>query len=63
VYQADRAGRIAEGDRSWAAGWEQMSEARAAPRHVPGWQAGDAGSLLTPPAYQKLAGPWTDDSS
>jgi hypothetical protein len=35
-----------------------MSEARAKPRHVPGWKAGDAGSLLVPPEYQKLAGPW-----
>jgi len=58
VLQMDRQGQVADGDHRWAAEWERMSEARAKPRHVPGWKAGDAGSLLTPPEYQKLAGPW-----
>jgi hypothetical protein len=35
-----------------------MSQTKAKPRHVPGWHAGDAGSVLYPPEYQKLAGPW-----
>ncbi|MEW4530876.1 Gfo/Idh/MocA family oxidoreductase [Maioricimonas sp. JC845] len=60
VYHVDRDGQISDGDSSWADRWEQMSKERAVPRHVPGWQAGDAGSVLHPPAYQKLAGPWID---
>ena len=53
-------GNVSDGDRSWADGWEKMSKAHAKPRHVPGWTAGDAGSVLQPPEYQKLAGPWID---
>ena len=49
---------ISAGDSSWAKRWEQMSAARARPNHVPGWTAGDQGSLLYPKPYQKLAGPW-----
>jgi predicted dehydrogenase len=49
-----------EADSSWAAGWEQMSQQRAKPRQVPGWKAGDVGSLLVPPKYMALAGPWVD---
>lgn len=49
-----------DGDSSWAQGWEQMSYAGAKPKHVPGWNAGDKGSLLTPEPYQRLAGPWID---
>jgi predicted dehydrogenase len=60
VLQMDRAGQVIEGNRNWAAGWEAMSRERAKPRHVPGWTAGDKGSVLTPPEYQKLAGPWID---
>ncbi|MCA9175739.1 MAG: Gfo/Idh/MocA family oxidoreductase [Planctomycetales bacterium] len=60
VFQVDREGRVMEGNSSWADQWERMSESHAKPRHVPGWQAGDRGSEMTPFAYQKLAGPWTD---
>jgi predicted dehydrogenase len=60
VFQIDREGHIAGGDGSWAAHWEAMSKSHAKPRHVPGWTAGDTGSLLYPPEYQKLAGPWID---
>jgi predicted dehydrogenase len=60
VLQMDREGNVMGGDRNWAAGWEEMSERRAKPRHVPGWRAGDKGSMLKPPAYQKLAGEWVD---
>jgi predicted dehydrogenase len=48
-----------DGNNSWAKGWEDMSHAGAKPKHVPGWHAGDKGSLLVPKPYQKLAGPWT----
>jgi predicted dehydrogenase len=60
VYQVDRDGRVVGADASWAANWERMSKSHARPNHVPGWTAGDAGSTLEPPEYQKLAGPWID---
>jgi predicted dehydrogenase len=53
-----RDGKVVEADSSWAAQWEEMSKQRAKPRQVPGWKAGDTGSLLVPPDYMKLAGPW-----
>jgi predicted dehydrogenase len=58
VFHIYPEGNLSEGDSSWADNWEQMSLARSKPRHVPGWQAGDAGSVMTPFEYQKLAGPW-----
>jgi predicted dehydrogenase len=63
VFHMDRIGEIVEGSEDWARRWEAMSESRAKPRHVPGWKAGDAGSVLYPPEYQKLAGPWTADGA
>jgi predicted dehydrogenase len=50
--------KAVEANDSWAKGWEKMSQARSKPRQVPGWKAGDTGSLLVPPEYIKLAGPW-----
>ncbi|MCA9222774.1 MAG: Gfo/Idh/MocA family oxidoreductase [Planctomycetales bacterium] len=60
VFHCDADGQVQHGDASWANHWEQMSKARAKPNHVPGWHAGDRGSLLVPPSYQKLAGVWKD---
>ncbi|MEK6237011.1 MAG: gfo/Idh/MocA family oxidoreductase, partial [Planctomycetales bacterium] len=51
-----------EADSRWASQWEEMSRNGSPPRHVPGWRAGDAGSSLTTPSYQKLAGPWLGDA-
>ncbi len=51
---------VRDGDGSWAKGWEQMSDDRAKPKHIAGWQAGDRGSALLPKPYQKLEGPWID---
>lgn len=51
---------VHDGDGSWARRWEEMSHSGASPKHVPGWKAGDTGSKLYPPEYQKLAGPWID---
>lgn len=59
VFQVDQEGKISNGDDRWANRWEQMSENKSKPRHVPGWNAGDTGSVMTPFEYQKLAGPWT----
>ena len=47
-------------DSSWAARWEERSHQRGKPNQVTGWKAGEAGSLLEPPEYQKLGGPWID---
>ncbi|MCS6852298.1 MAG: Gfo/Idh/MocA family oxidoreductase [Gemmataceae bacterium] len=45
-------------DASWAEAWENRSKKRGKPNQIIGWMAGDTGSLLEPPEYQKLAGPW-----
>lgn len=60
VFHVDRDGQVSDGNSSWADGWEKLSKAKAKPRHVPGWHAGDTGSVMYPPEYQKLAGPWID---
>ena len=51
---------VHDGDSSWAKKWETKSHARAKPNQIPGWTAGDSGSLLKDPEYMKLAGPWVD---
>ena len=53
--------QLALADASWAAGWEHRSEARGKPNQVAGWHAGNKGSVLFPPEYMKLAGPWVGD--
>ncbi len=47
-----------EADSSWADRLEARSKKRDKPSQIIGWQGGDSGSTLTPPDYQKLAGPW-----
>jgi predicted dehydrogenase len=59
VYFFDKETRkVREADGSWSKKWEAMSKRRDVPHHVPGWTAGDTGSLLQPPEYMNLAGPW-----
>ncbi|WP_417749878.1 Gfo/Idh/MocA family protein [Rosistilla oblonga] len=53
-------GKISTTDPGWAASWEKLSAARAPVKHIPGWRAGDTGSVLEEPEYMKLAGPWVD---
>ena len=60
VFHVDHGGSVSEGNASWSERWERMSKAKSKPKHVPGWNAGDAGSTLTPPDYQHLEGPWTN---
>jgi predicted dehydrogenase len=45
-------------DASWAKRWEARSKQRGKPNQITGWTGGESGSLLEPPAYQKLEGPW-----
>ncbi len=47
-----------DADASWAQMWEKRSKARGKPNQIIGWEGGDKGSMLTPPDYQKLEGPW-----
>jgi predicted dehydrogenase len=47
-------------DASWATRWEQRSKKRGRPNQIIGWQGGDSGSVVVPPEYQKLGGPWID---
>lgn len=47
-----------DADASWAARWEARSKKRGKPNQIMGWAAGEKGSTLKPPEYQKLAGPW-----
>jgi hypothetical protein len=49
----------APADDSWAKQWEERSKRGGKPNQIIGWKAGETGSLLEPPDYQKLKGPWT----
>lgn len=61
VFQFDRDTlTVSDGNPSWAKSWEQLSAQGGPAHHVPGWRAGDTGSVLHPEPYQKLAGPWHD---
>jgi predicted dehydrogenase len=61
IYFWDKSKQVpTEADGSWAAKLEARSKKRDKPSEIIGWQAGDKGSTLTPPAYQKLEGPWID---
>jgi predicted dehydrogenase len=47
-------------DPGWARSWEKRSKERGKPSQILGWEGGDKGSTVVPPAYQKLEGPWKD---
>jgi hypothetical protein len=51
---------VSDGNPGWAKSWEQLSSKGGPAHHVPGWKAGDTGSVLHPEEFQKLAGPWTN---
>jgi hypothetical protein len=48
-------------DANWASRWERRSRERARPAQIQGWAAGDRGSVVIPPDYQRLGGPWVND--
>lgn len=58
LFWDKQARKPTEADATWAAAWEKRSKERGKPNQVIGWTGGDKGSLLEPPAYQKLEGPW-----
>jgi predicted dehydrogenase len=47
-------------DSTWARHWEERSKKHGKPNQIIGWEADEKGSLLEPPDYQKLAGPWVN---
>jgi predicted dehydrogenase len=47
-------------DSTWARHWEERSKKHGKPNQIIGWEAGEKGSLLEPPEYQKLGGPWVN---
>jgi len=49
-----------EADSSWASKLEARSKKHDKPHHIIGWKGGNKGSVLVPPDYQKLEGPWID---
>ncbi len=64
VFFWDKTKRVpTEADGSWATRLEARSKKRDKCSQIIGWNGGDAGSTLTPPAYQKLEGPWKDDNT
>jgi predicted dehydrogenase len=61
AYYFDKeTGKVSDADESWAKRWEEVSHRRGKPTQVMGWHAGDEGSLLHMPDYQKLEGDWVD---
>ena len=47
-------------DATWAARWERRSHDRGRPNQIMDWRGGDAGSVVQPPEYQRLGGPWVN---
>src|SRR5262249_11150488 len=59
-YFDKETGSVSDADQSWAKKWEEISHKPGQPAQVIGWKAGDEGSLLHLPEYQKLEGDWID---
>ena len=61
AYYFDKeTGKVTDADESWAKRWEEVSHKRGKPNQIAGWKAGETGSLLNLPDYQKLEGDWVD---
>jgi predicted dehydrogenase len=52
--------KAVEADASWATKLEERSKKRDKPSQIIGWKGGTKGSVLQPPKYQALEGPWVD---
>jgi predicted dehydrogenase len=50
--------KVVTANGSWSKKWEERSHKRGKPNQIMGWKADEKGSLLHPPEYMKLAGPW-----
>ena len=60
AYWDGEARKPTTADSSWADKWEKRSKAHGKPNQIAGWKGGDTGSVVEPPPYQKLGGPWVD---
>jgi len=47
-----------DADSSWATKLEARSKQGGKPSQIIGWQGGESGSVVVPPDYMKLGGPW-----
>jgi predicted dehydrogenase len=52
--------RPAPADPAWARHWEQRSHDRGSANQVMNWQGGNRGSVVIPPEWQRLGGPWVN---
>jgi predicted dehydrogenase len=49
-----------QADALWAERWEERSRKGGRPNQIIGWEGGDSGSVVAPPEWQKLGGPWVN---
>jgi predicted dehydrogenase len=67
VYEWDSGSRqYKESGPDYAAQWEKLSQDRALPRQIPGWNPQEKDpnfSRQQAPEWQRLAGPWLDDQT
>src|SRR5260370_1871149 len=52
--------KAVEANSSWATKLEERSKKHRKPTQIMGWKADATHTVLVPPDYQKLAGPWKD---
>jgi predicted dehydrogenase len=60
LFWDKEARQVKPADASWADRWEKRSKEHGKPNQVMGWHGGDSGSVVIPPDYQKLGGPWVN---
>jgi predicted dehydrogenase len=60
LFWDEKARKPVEADSSWATNLEAKSKKRGKPNQIIGWRGGDSGSVVKPPPYQSLEGPWID---
>jgi len=61
AYYFDKeTGKVSNADDKWSKKWEARSHERGKCEQVMGWHAGEEGSTLQPPDYQKLEGDWVN---
>ncbi len=59
-------GEVVESNDSYAKEWEAISHERGGPHHIAGWSPSNKDPMFSrqkPPEYQKLEGPWANDTT